>query len=228
MSDSTTAIVGVGNIGAAVARHLVAGGESVILVSKDPSQARGLADELGPLARAASAEDAIAAADAVVFALWLPQLEEALPQQESRLEGKVVIDTSNPLGFGEDGQFLRTLPDGQSQASIVASLLPASALYVKAFGTLSADSLAASANREPRRAVLFYATDYDEAATTIERLIHAAGFDPVKIGGLADAGRIEMPGGDLHQAGLQGALLEVDDARAALAGAGPSMNAPAT
>ena len=74
-----------------------------------------------------------------------------------------MIDTSNPLGFGEDGQFVRTIPDDQSQASIVAGLLPAGARYVKAFGTLSADSLAASANREPRRAVLFYATDDDDA-----------------------------------------------------------------
>ena len=33
----TTAIVGVGNIGSAVARHLVAGGESVVLTAKDES-----------------------------------------------------------------------------------------------------------------------------------------------------------------------------------------------
>ena len=132
-----------------------------------------------------------------------------------------MIDTSNPLGFGEDGQFVRTLPDDQSQASIVAGLLPAGARYVKAFGTLSADSLAASANREPRRAVLFYATD-DDASTTIERLIRATGFDPLKVGGLAEAGRIEMPGGDLHQAGLNGALLDLDEARAAVAAGVPT------
>ena len=33
----TTAIVGVGNIGGAVARHLVAGGEPVVLTAKDES-----------------------------------------------------------------------------------------------------------------------------------------------------------------------------------------------
>ena len=99
------------------------------------------------------------------------------------------------------------------------SLLPASAHYVKAFGTLAADSLANSANREPR-AVLFYATDDDEAAATAERLIRVAGFDPLKVGGVADAIRIEMPGGDLHQAGLNGAVLDLDQARAALAATG--------
>ncbi len=37
----------------------------------------------------------------------------------------------------------------------------------------------------------------------------------------ADAGRIEVPGGDLHQnGGLGGRLLELDEARAAVAGTG--------
>jgi hypothetical protein len=116
----------------------------------------------------------------------------------------------------------RTLPENQSAGSVVAAMLPAGAHYVKAFGTLGADSLASAANREPRRAVLFYATDDDAAAAAIERLINAAGFDPRKVGGVADAGRIEVPGGDLHQnGGLNGQLLDVDQARAALA-AGPT------
>ena len=38
----TTAIVGVGNIGSAVARHLVAGGEPVILAAKDESAPKRL------------------------------------------------------------------------------------------------------------------------------------------------------------------------------------------
>jgi predicted dinucleotide-binding enzyme len=215
----TTAIIGVGNIGSAVARHLVAGDELVVLAAKDQSNAETLARELEPRASAASVEDAIAGADAVVFALWLDALQDVIRRNAQRLEGKVVIDPSNPLGFGDNGQMIRTLPDGQSSGSIVASLLPADAHYVKAFGTLAADSLANSANREPR-AVLFYATDDDEAAAMAERLIRAAGFDPFKVGGVAEAIRIEMPGGDLHQAGLNGALLDLDEARAAVNAAG--------
>ena len=215
----TTAIIGVGNIGSAVAGHLVSGDELVVLAAKSQSDAEAVAQKLGPQATAASVEDAIAGADAVVFALWLDALRDVLPQNARGLEGKVVIDPSNPLGFDENGQMIRTLPDGQSSGSVVASLLPASAHYVKAFGTLAADSLANSANRQPR-AVLFYATDDDEAAATAERLIRVAGFDPLKVGGVADAIRIEMPGGDLHQAGLNGALLDIDEARAALSATG--------
>jgi len=211
-----TAIIGVGNIGGSVARHLANGGEPVVLAAKDESKAEALADELGPLARAASVEEAIAAGDAVVFALWLDALQDVLPRNAHGLEGKIVIDPSNPVGFDASGQPIRTLPEGQSEGSVVASLLPGDAHYVKAFGTLAAPSLASSSNREPR-AVLFYATDDDEAAATADRLIRAAGFEPLKAGGLADVGRIEMPGGDLHQASLNGAVLDLDEAQALLA-----------
>ena len=215
----TTAIIGVGNIGSALARHFTGGDESVVLAAKDESKAEALANELGPLAHAASVEDAIASADVVVFALWLDTTKELVPQYARLLEDKVVVDPSNPFGFDESGRVWRTLPDDQSAASVVAGLLPASAHYVKAFGTLGFDALASGANREPR-AVLFYATDDGVAATTIERLIRAAGFDPLKAGGVADAGRIEGPGGDLAQFGLNGELLDLDQARAAVAAAG--------
>ena len=208
-----TAIIGVGNVGGAVARHLVTGGEPVVLAAKEESKAEALASELGPLARAATVEDAIAAGEAVIFGLWLDALQDVLPRHAKRLEGKVVIDPSNPISFDPSGQPSRTLPEGQSAGSVVASLLPTGAHYVKAFGTLGGPSLASSSNREPR-AVLFYATDDDEAAATAERLIDAAGFEPLKAGGLADVSRIEMLGGDLHQASLNGAVLDLDQAQA--------------
>ena len=212
----TTAIIGVGKIGGAAARHLVAGGESVVLAAKDESNARALAGELGPLARAASVKDAIAEADAVLLAVWLDTIEELVSQHARLLDGKVVVDPSNPIGFDDSGQVFRTLPEGQSAGSVVVALLPAGAHYVKAFGTLVGDAFATGARREPRRAALFYATDDDTAAATVERLIRAAGFDPVKAGGVADAGRIEVPGGDLYQMGRDGELFDLDQARALL------------
>ena len=66
-----------------------------------------------------------------------------------------------------------------------------------AFGTLSADLLESSSRRSPEPAVLFYATDDDEAGEEVERLIRTAGFEPVKIGGFKQSGRLEV-GGDLH------------------------------
>ena len=214
----TTAIIGVGQIGSGLARDLVRGGERVVLAARDQSHADALASELGDRATAAPVREAIADADVVVLAIWLDQSRGLMPQIADLLEGKVVVDPSNPIGF-DKGQVHRTLPEGTSAGSVVAGLLPTGAKLVKAFGSLGAASLANDANRSPRRAVLFYATD-DRAAATIERLITTAGFDPVKVGGVKDAARIEVPGGDLHQnGGLNGRLLDVDQARAAVASA---------
>jgi predicted dinucleotide-binding enzyme len=209
----TTAIIGVGNLGRTVARHLVGGGESVVLAAADEGHAEALAEELGPNASAGSVEEAIGRADVVVLATWLDQTRELVPSRTRLLEDKVVVDPSNPIGF-ENGQMIRTLPKGQSSGSVVAGLLPANAHYVKAFGTLGADQLATSANHEPR-VVLFYATDDDAAEAAAQRLIRQAGFEPLKVGGVSEAGRIEGPDGE-----LQGQVLDLDTARANIASKG--------
>lgn len=217
----TTTIIGVGNIGSPLARHLVQHGEPVVLAAHDESHAEALADELGDLASAASVRDAIAAGDAVVLATWLEQDRGLVPEIADLLDGKVVIDPSNPVGY-DDGKPVRTLPAGVSSGSVVAGLLPDGAHFVKAFGTLNAGSFADEADRAPRRAAMFYATDDAAAATEAERLIIAAGFDPVPAGGVADAGRLEVPGGDLHQnGGLNGRVIDRDEARAAAAAPAP-------
>jgi predicted dinucleotide-binding enzyme len=216
----TTAIIGVGHIGGALARQLVRGGEQVMLAARDESNAAALAGELGSLASATTVQEAIEAADVVVFAVWFDALKQLIADYAYLLDGKVVADPSNPIGITADGTLFRTLPEGQSQGSLVAAMLPAGAHYVKAFGTLGADSLADSANRTPRRAVLFYATDDDRAAAAIERLITVSGFDPVIAGHVSEVARLEVPGGDLHQnSGLGGKLLDADQARAAVAAA---------
>jgi len=214
MTAMTTAIIGVGNLGRTVARHLVGGGEPVVLAAKDESHAEALAQELEPLARSNSVDYAIATADVVVFAVWLDTAKELIARHRDLLENKIVVDPSNPIGFDERGQMIRTLPEGESSGSVVAGLLPASAHYVKAFGTLGADQLATAANNEPR-SVLLYATDDDAAEAAATRLITTAGFEPLKVGGLSDAGRIEGPDGD-----LQGRVLDPDAARATIASEG--------
>ena len=65
------------------------------------------------------------------------------------------------------------------------------------------------------RIVDFKRRKFDVAAT-VERLIRAAGFEPLRVGGASAAVRIEMPGGDLPQYGSSGELLDRDQARAIL------------
>jgi hypothetical protein len=204
----STAVIGVGAIGGTIARHLVGGGERVVLAARNENGGGELAQELGGLASAAPVRDAIAGATAVVLAVWFEVAENLVPEYAELLDGKVVVDPCNPLARDEsgaplqrDGGFVRNLPEGMSAGSIIAGLVPAGAHYVKAFGTLGAPDLAAGANRAPERIALLYASDDGEAAAVAERLISAAGFDPVQVGGTDDAGRIESPDGDLFQYG---------------------------
>jgi hypothetical protein len=70
---------------------------------------------------------------------------------------------------------------------------------------------------EPDRVALFHATDDDKAAVVVEKLISAAGFDPVKAGGVKAAVRIEL-GGDWHEyGGLKGKVLNKREAVSAVA-----------
>jgi len=210
----TTAIMGVGTIGTIVARNLVQGGERVVLANRDKSKADKLAIELGDLASSAEVADAITQSDVVVLALYLDVMRFFIPEFGKKLVGKIVVDPSNPVGPDGKGGITRTLPADQSSGQIIAHMLPNEAKFVKAFGTLSAESLASASRRVPERAVLFYATDDAGAGEAVARLITAAGFDPVKVGGVDQSIRIEV-GGDLSQfGGLNGKLLTVAEAEA--------------
>jgi predicted dinucleotide-binding enzyme len=213
----STAVIGAGNIGKTLAGLLSKAGEPVVIAaSRVPTD---IADELGGRVTAATVADAIDQSENVIFAVWLDVMNQLITTHSTQLRGKVVIDPSNPVTYDSAGNVTRTLPDGRSSGSVVASLLPPSAHYVKAFGTLAAASLASGAGRTPNRAVLFYATDDDLAQAAVERLITAAGFDPVRAGGVDAALRIEMLG-DLHQyGGLNGQLVDVEQARSAVSAA---------
>ena len=208
--DMTTAIIGVGTIGSRIARNLVQGGERVVLAALDQSKADVLASKLGDLARSATIPNAVAQANTIVFAVYLDATTNLISELSEALIGKIVIDSSNSVVSDGHGDFARTLPVDKSSGSVVTHLLPPGTHYVKAFETPGAESLSSEANRQPRLAALFYATDDATAGVTTEKLIRASGFDAVKVGGVDSAGRIELTGGDLYQyEGLNGKLLMV-------------------
>src|SRR5436853_7267096 len=110
-----TAIIGTGNIGGPLARHLVRGGEPVVLAAKDEANAAARAQELGELARAGSVEEAIAEADAVVFAVWLDTSTELTARDADRLEGQVVGGRTNRTWGREKAAMTRTRPADPSE-----------------------------------------------------------------------------------------------------------------
>jgi 8-hydroxy-5-deazaflavin:NADPH oxidoreductase len=92
------------------------------LAAKDESHAEAVADELGPLARAGSVEDAIAGTEVVVFAVWLDTIRELIARDAQLLEDKVVVDPSNPLGFDDPPTtMLRRRPPNASSGQPASS-----------------------------------------------------------------------------------------------------------
>jgi hypothetical protein len=194
----TTAIIGTGGLGSAIARELAAGGETLRLASANQDSARTLAAKIGPAAIAATDNrDALRKADAVILALRFTVLKSVIDEIAGQLADRLVIVASNPVTADAHGNISHLLPAGQSAGEVVAGWLPTGTRLAMAFGTLPADLLESSSNQSPRRAVLFYATDDDRAEQPVERLIRVAGFEPVKAGGLDQSTRLELDG-DLH------------------------------
>ena len=214
-SDSTVAIIGAGTIGSTLAAEFAAGGQGFLLAGRDQEATRRVAAGLGGRAEVVSVDEAVDRADVLVVAVWLDDFRQFVARYGGRLAGKVIVDPSNPVGPDGAGGYRKVIGEQESSGQILAGLLPAGARLVKAFGSLSAPSLAAATRQEPDRAVLFYAADDDAAGDLVAELIRAAGFDPVLIGGLDQSIRIEMFG-DLHEYGALGRVLTESEALKAI------------
>jgi 8-hydroxy-5-deazaflavin:NADPH oxidoreductase len=210
-----TAIIGLGNIGSRLARHFAGGLESFLVADRHPEKAQEVAAQSGGKAQAVSIDEAIDKANVIIFAVGFETIKELLVTYRSKLSGKVVVDPSNPIAPDGQGAFKKIIPADQSSGEVLAGLLPDGARFVKAFGTLGAESLGSAAHRKPERAVLFYATDDADAGEDVARLISASGFFPLSIGGLNQSIRLEVFG-DLHEFGKLGKLVTPEEGEAVI------------
>jgi 8-hydroxy-5-deazaflavin:NADPH oxidoreductase len=213
--SGTVAIIGTGNVGSGLAADFAAGGQDFLLAGRDLDAARKLAADLDGHAEAVTIDEAVNRADVLVFAVWLDAFRELIARYGDRLAGKVIVDPSNPIAPDGNGGFRKVIGEQESAGQLLAGLLPAGAVLVKALGTLSAGSITSAARRVPERAAGFYAADDNAAGDLVAGLIRAAGFEPVKVGGLDQSIRIEVFG-DLHEFGALGRPVTKAEALAAL------------
>jgi predicted dinucleotide-binding enzyme len=212
-TKSKVAVIGVGNIGKVVAANLVKSGRPVIIASRKQEDAKALASQLGNLATATEIPNAIKEAEIIVMAVWFSSIQELLVKYAAELQGKIIIDDSNPIAPDGNGGFKKIIGANESAGQILAGLLPKGAKLAKALGTLSAGSLDKAAFQKPERAVLFYATDDTSIDDKIESLIEDTGFEPVRVGGIDQSIRLEVFG-ELHEFGALGktvTLAEVEE-----------------
>ena len=93
MAKPTIGFIGAGHIGSQVARLAISCGHAVVMSnSRGPETLAALIGELGPSARAATAEEAAGAGDIVVVTVPLKNYREV---PVAPLAGKIVIDTNN-------------------------------------------------------------------------------------------------------------------------------------
>jgi hypothetical protein len=208
-----TAIIGLGNVGKRIALNLIASGQQVIVADHGRTRAQEFARASGGKAQALATADAVEAADLIVLAISFDAIKAFISEYSGKLRGKILVDPSNPVAPDGNGGFRKTIPPEQSAGAVIAGLLPAGARLVKAFGTLTAASLESGARRTPEANVLFYASDDRQASDAVAELIKASGFEPMRVGGIDQAIRIEAFG-DLHEFGKLGGLVTAQEAAA--------------
>ena len=177
-------IIGTGRIGGALARHWIEAGHEVFMSSRHPEELANLAAELGPRAQAGTPREAAAFGDVILVSVPYAALPQIGTDFAPELEGKIVLDTSNPVERRDGEMAVAAKAKGSGIAS--AEFLPGTRL-VRAFNCIPADLLANQADRQPERIAIPLAGDDGEALAMAQRLVADAGFDSVVIGGLEDA-----------------------------------------
>jgi 8-hydroxy-5-deazaflavin:NADPH oxidoreductase len=135
----TVALIGTGNVGAALGQRFAEHGHTIVYGSRDPAAAdvRELVAATGHGAAAVAPADAAARADIVVLAVPWSAAEDVV-RGLGDLRGKILVDPTNPRVMASDGFADYPIPD--SNAERIARLAPG-AHVVKAFSTLGFETM---------------------------------------------------------------------------------------
>jgi len=191
-------IIGTGNMARGIATRALAGGNAVTLLGTSADKAQALAGELSGDVRAGAIGDPISG-DVVVLAVWYQVLDDVLGRYAGQLDGKVVVDITNPV----DPQTYQPLDlAAGSVAQEIAQKVPR-AKVAKAFNTTFAGTLVeGQVGGQPLD--VFVASDDEDAKGVVRRLAEDSGMRLVDAGPLAIARQLEGAG-YLHMA-IQGDL----------------------
>lgn len=184
---TTIGIIGAGEVGTHLARAAIAQGYDVVIAnSRSPDTLSELVQDLGPAARAATAEGAARAGDFVVIAVPLKLIND---MPVAALAGKIVIDTNNYMTW-RDGHFPMVDSGEKTVHELRQEQLPASRV-VKAFTHIQAPRILTwgMAGGVPDRLALAVSSDFPEAVALVTRLYDQFGFDAVDHSPLSESWR---------------------------------------
>lgn len=182
------AFIGSGTVGAPLADHLQRLGHEVTLAASSPSSdSVRRAVERNRNLKVAPPKEAVRAADVVFLATPFAANEAALQTVADELKGKILVDCTNPVGPG----LSHGLGSVQSGTERVQQQAP-DARVVKAFTIYGFENLENSAypDYNVKPAMLFCGNDA-AAKTVVGELITQLGWEPVDVGGIAQALHLE-------------------------------------
>jgi predicted dinucleotide-binding enzyme len=181
-------ILGSGKIGGTLAKLWLDAGHEVCFGSRDPGAASGKPG-LDPRGRVEPLSGAAGWAEALLLAVPLHAVPAVGSDVGLATRGKLLLDAGNAIP-GRDG------PAGDEAQRIgtgpfVGRSFPG-AHIVKAFNTVYYQTLASEAHRPDPKVGIPLVGDDEASLQLAERLVREAGFDPVRIGRLADSKRIDF------------------------------------
>lgn len=198
-------IIGSGGIGGTIGTLWAKAGHEVLFSSRNPEKLASLVAEAGNGAKVGTIAQAAEFADVIFLAVYYWTTDEAIAAARS-LDGKVIIDATNPYMRTDDGEIQR-VPD-VSSALELAQKIPL-AKVVKAYNTLPTETFANEHHRADPYA-LFYCGDDTSAKAIVAQLVTDSGFAGIDTGDLSRV-ILQEPGGTLYNSPLT-----VDAARTVL------------
>jgi hypothetical protein len=182
--------VGSGRIGSTLGEIWLKAGHEVMFSSLDLEYDKALAARLGGKARAGTSKEAAAFGEVLLVAVPYSALPQVGRNLADLINGKVVIDTCNPIPSRDGEIATKAREKGAGLAS--AELLPGARL-VRAFNAIGYSTMQSAAQRKGERMGMPIAGDDAGAIAVASRLVREVGYEPVLVGPLA-MGRYLMPG----------------------------------
>ena len=198
-------LIGSGRQGGALGLLWAKAGHEILFSSRHPETLKDLVAQAGPKAKAGLPEEAARFGDVVLIAVPYGALPQVGKDYAALMKGKVVIDVGNPR-VDRDGEVGK---DALARGTGVTSkeYLPGVKL-VRALNALSFTQVSKEAHRAGEKLGIPIASDDQDAIATTVRLVTDAGFDPVVVGGLAQAREFDA-GTPVYVKGLTAAQLKV-------------------